>query len=117
MEWHTHPQARQRTAYHTTASPATPTQTGSVSDCGLYYSAVAGDTCNQICLVYGLTFAALQALNTYLNDDCTNLWPGYSVCVAETVPDPTSTTNGTCGRPCSGPDWGGRAALRAMMPA
>jgi hypothetical protein len=84
------------TAYHTTATPATPTQTGSVADCGRYYSVVSGDTCNQICLVYGLNFTQLQHLNPYLNDACTNLWLGYSICVAEVAPSPAST-NGLCG--------------------
>jgi hypothetical protein len=84
------------TAYHLTATPATPTQTGSIADCGRYYSVVSGDTCNQICLVYGITFDQLQDFNPYLNNDCTNLWLGYSVCIAKVSPDPVST-GGLCG--------------------
>lgn len=98
------------TAYHTTATPATPTQSGSVIACGLYYKVVSGDTCNQICLIYGITFAQLQKLNSYLNNDCTNLWLGYSVCVAEVAPEPVST-NGLCGpsndfATCNGTSFG-----------
>ncbi|KAF3055548.1 hypothetical protein GL218_07223 [Daldinia childiae] len=70
-------------AYHTTAKPATPTQTGTIPDCGLYYEAVSGDTCQQICLRFGISFDQFRKLNTYINDNCTNLWLRYSVCIAE----------------------------------
>jgi hypothetical protein len=98
------------TAYHLTATPATPTQTGSIADCGRYYSVVSGDTCNQICLVYGITFDQLQDFNPYLNNDCTNLWLGYSVCIAKVSPDPVST-GGLCGpnndfATCNGTSFG-----------
>lgn len=82
--------------YYTTATPAWPTQTGSVADCGLYYQVVDGDTCNLVAFLYGITFDVLRKLNTYLNKDCTNLWQKSSVCVAEVSNMPTSS-NGLCG--------------------
>jgi LysM repeat protein len=96
--------------YYTTATPAEPTQSGSIANCGLYYNVVAGDTCNQIALVYGITFADLQAWNPYLNDGCTNLWLGYAICVAE-MTEPAITTDGYCGpsynyTTCTGSDFG-----------
>ncbi|RDW92669.1 hypothetical protein BP5796_02063 [Coleophoma crateriformis] len=96
--------------YYSTATPAEPTQSGSIADCGLYYNVVSGDTCNQIALVYGATFAQLQQWNTYLNDDCTNLWIGYALCVAE-MTVPTISTDGYCGpsynySTCVGSDFG-----------
>lgn len=96
--------------YYSTATPAEPTQSGSIADCGLYYNVVAGDTCNQIALVYGITFADLQLWNTYLNADCTNLWLGYAMCVAE-MTIPATTVDGYCGpasnyTTCVGSDFG-----------
>jgi hypothetical protein len=96
--------------YYTTATPAEPTQSGSIANCGLYYNVVAGDTCNQIALVYGITLADLQAWNPYLNDDCTNLWLGYAICVAE-MTVPAITTDGFCGPShnytiCTGSNFG-----------
>lgn len=96
--------------YYTTATPAEPTQSGSIANCGLYYNVVSGDTCNQIALVYGITFADLQAWNPYLNDGCTNLWLGYAICVAE-MTEPAITTNGYCGpsynyTTCTGSNFG-----------
>ncbi|CZR68554.1 uncharacterized protein PAC_18453 [Phialocephala subalpina] len=46
-------------SYYTTATASEPTQTGSVSACGLYYNVVSGDTCNGICL--RLLFALLRS--------------------------------------------------------
>jgi hypothetical protein len=33
--------------YYTTATPAVPTQSGSIDDCGNYYDVVAGDTVSE----------------------------------------------------------------------
>ncbi|ORY13820.1 hypothetical protein BCR34DRAFT_534999 [Clohesyomyces aquaticus] len=82
--------------YYTTATPLWPTQTGSVADCGKYHQVVDGDTCNLVCLLYGITFDILRKLNTYLNKDCTNLWLKSSVCVAQVSPMPVSQ-DGLCG--------------------
>ncbi|KAF2472769.1 uncharacterized protein BDR25DRAFT_220067, partial [Lindgomyces ingoldianus] len=82
--------------YYTTATPLYPTQTGSITNCGRYHEVVEGDTCNLVCLLYGITFAALRKFNTYLNVDCTNLWLKSSVCVGEVTPEPVSQ-DGLCG--------------------
>ncbi|CEL06914.1 hypothetical protein ASPCAL10082 [Aspergillus calidoustus] len=66
----------------TLAIPAEPTQTGTTPACGRYYKVVSGDTCNTVALRFGITFADLKLLNTYLRDDCTNLWLEYDICVA-----------------------------------
>lgn len=81
-------------SYFTAATPALPTQTGTVAARGRYYDVVSGDTCNQIALVYG-------QLNSYLDDDCKNLWLSTSVCVAPVTVGPPST-DGTCGPSYSG---------------
>ncbi|KAF2850136.1 carbohydrate-binding module family 18 protein [Plenodomus tracheiphilus IPT5] len=82
--------------YQTTATPALPTQTGSIENCGRYHSVVDGDTCNLVCLLYGITFSALRKFNTYINDGCTNIWLKSSVCVGEVTAQPVST-DGSCG--------------------
>lgn len=87
-------------SYYTTASASAPTQSGTVQDCGLYYNVVSGDTCNEIALRFGINFTSFQTLNPEINDQCTNLWLNYAVCVAPVTPAPLST-NGACG-----PAWG-----------
>ena len=82
--------------YYTTATPPVPTQSGSIEDCGRYHRVVEGDTCNLICLIYGITFTALKKFNTYIRDDCTNIWLKSSVCVGE-VSIPPKSPNGLCG--------------------
>lgn len=82
--------------YYTTATAAVPTQSGSIADCGLYYEVVSGDTCSTVALRAGINFTQLQEYNTYLSDDCTNLWLNYDVCVAPVTPS-TLSTDGTCG--------------------
>lgn len=86
-----------------------------MAGCGLYYNVVAGDTCQQVCLAHGISFTELRKLNTYLNSECTNLWLGYSVCVAKVAPAPQST-NGLCGpdnrfATCEGTSWGDCCSL------
>ncbi|KAL2860034.1 hypothetical protein BJX68DRAFT_275493 [Aspergillus pseudodeflectus] len=82
--------------YYTTAIPAEPTQTGTTPACGRYYKVVSGDTCNTIALRFGISFRDLKLLNTYLRDDCTNLWLDYDICVAP-VTEATISKDGTCG--------------------
>ncbi|EFQ96938.1 LysM domain-containing protein [Nannizzia gypsea CBS 118893] len=83
-------------AYSTTATPAYPTQSGSIANCGRYYKASAGDSCYTISLQFGISFAQLQKWNPYLNAECTNLWLGYDMCVAE-VTAPKVSPDGSCG--------------------
>ncbi|KAL4924284.1 LysM peptidoglycan-binding domain-containing protein [Aspergillus undulatus] len=63
-----------------TPEPA-PTLPGTVTNCEWFYPIYAGDTCAEICLVAGITFEELQAMNPHINDACTNLWVGYRVCI------------------------------------
>ncbi|KUJ13268.1 carbohydrate-binding module family 18 protein [Mollisia scopiformis] len=83
-------------SYYTTATASEPTQTGTVPACGRYYNVVSGDTCNGICLRFGINETELHDLNTYLNSGCTNLWLKTAVCVAPVSKGPVST-DGTCG--------------------
>jgi hypothetical protein len=87
--------------YLTTATPAVPTQSGSIEDCGRYHTVVDGDTCNIVCLLYGITSAALRKFNTYINDGCTNVWLKSSVCVGQVTAQSIST-DGSCGPNANG---------------
>ncbi|CAG8897085.1 unnamed protein product [Penicillium egyptiacum] len=82
--------------YYTTATPAYPTQSGTTESCGKYYQVVSGDDCATVNLRFGLNITQLQSLNTYLDDNCSNLWLDYDVCVAP-VSAPTVSSDGSCG--------------------
>ncbi|PON25458.1 LysM domain-containing protein [Trichoderma gamsii] len=97
-------------SYYTTASPSIPTQSGTVDSCGLFYNVVAGDTCEEISLRFGINFTTFQTLNPEINSGCTNLWLNYAVCVAPVTAAPLST-DGTCGpawnhATCTGTNFG-----------
>ncbi len=47
-----------------------------------YHLVQSGDGCWAIGQMYGITFAQLQSWNAAIDNDCTNLWLGYSYCVA-----------------------------------
>ncbi|KAI3067253.1 hypothetical protein CBS147339_8519 [Penicillium roqueforti] len=83
-------------SYYSTATAAEPTQSGTTASCGLFYNVVSGDTCNSVALRFGITFDELQNLNTFLWNNCTNLWLDNSICVAPVTTASTST-NGACG--------------------
>lgn len=83
-------------SYYTTATPAYPTQSGTTESCGKYYQVVSGDVCATVNLGFGLNITQLQSLNTYLDDNCSNLWLDYDVCVAP-VSAPTVSSDGSCG--------------------
>ncbi|KAL5332616.1 hypothetical protein BJX70DRAFT_404411 [Aspergillus crustosus] len=65
-----------------TPSPS-PILPGTVANCEFYYVVDARDTCADICVLAGLTFKELQAINLILDNQCTNLmsWVGYRICV------------------------------------
>ncbi|KAJ7751586.1 hypothetical protein B0H16DRAFT_1547596 [Mycena metata] len=72
----------------TTATVAAPTPTGvpiapntDPAECGEWHVVVGGDTCNQLSINYQLSLADLYQLNPMLNENCTNLFLGYSYCV------------------------------------
>jgi LysM repeat protein len=79
------------TASPTTSGPPTsatfvpppgPTQPGATTECTQWYTAVAGDYCYLIEQEFGITFEQMRAWNPYLDENCSNLWPDYSYCVA-----------------------------------
>ncbi|KAL7621625.1 hypothetical protein AAE478_008951 [Parahypoxylon ruwenzoriense] len=92
----TAPEATGTGVYYTTATPAYPTQSGTIEDCGKYYLVGSGDNCYTVDVRFSITFEQLQEYNTYLDDQCLNLWLDYSVCVARVTP-PKVSTDGTCG--------------------
>ncbi len=47
-------------------------------------------------LQFAITFDQLREYNTYLDEQCLNLWLDYDVCVARVTP-PKVSTDGTCG--------------------
>ncbi|EEA28852.1 hypothetical protein PMAA_036450 [Talaromyces marneffei ATCC 18224] len=100
------------TAYYTTATPAYPTQSGTITDCGLYYQVGTSDDCSTVDLRFGITFSQLKKLNTYLDDSCSNLWLNYDICVAEVV-QPAISTDGSCGLgvTCIGSTFGSQIRL------
>ncbi|AEO61192.1 hypothetical protein MYCTH_2135780 [Thermothelomyces thermophilus ATCC 42464] len=71
----TAPGATGSPTYYKPATPAHPTESGTISECGNYYLVVSGDDC-----------FTLQAYNPHLTDDCLNLWLSYDVCVAPVTP-------------------------------
>lgn len=84
------------TAYYATATPAKPTSSGTIADCGKYYDVASGDDCATISLLAEISFADFRTFNTQINTQCTNLWLGYSYCVAK-VTQPPMSTDGSCG--------------------
>ncbi|KAK4187553.1 chitin binding domain and peptidoglycan binding domain-containing protein [Podospora australis] len=103
----TAPGATGTPTYYSTATPAHPTQSGSIEDCGRYHFVQAGDDCSTVALLYNTNFTMLQLWNTYLNNACSNLWLQYDVCVARVTP-PTISPDGTCseGVTCVGSAFG-----------
>ncbi|KAI1454309.1 hypothetical protein F4805DRAFT_326492 [Annulohypoxylon moriforme] len=103
----TAPGATGSPTYYTAATPAYPTQSGTISECGNYYLVVSGDNCWTVDQRFGLNFSQLQSYNTYLDDDCLNLWLKYDICVAPVTPQ-TVSTDGTCpaGVTCVGSGFG-----------
>ncbi|OCL10882.1 carbohydrate-binding module family 50 protein [Glonium stellatum] len=67
----------------TTAAP-TPTNVAPnvTINCGQYYQVQAGDDCSTISLKFGITFSDFVFLNPNVNGNYTNLWLGYSYCIA-----------------------------------
>jgi len=68
--------------FTTTATPSEPTPSGTISNCGLYYTVQSGDYCNALALKFSITFSVLIALNPSINSACTNLLLGLDYCVA-----------------------------------
>ncbi|RJE19225.1 LysM domain protein [Aspergillus sclerotialis] len=76
-----------------------PTQPGIAENCDEYHKVVSGDQCVTIESKYQISDSQFSKWNPYINDDCTNLWLDYYVCVhvpgaSTTSPQPTPTPNG-----------------------
>ncbi|KAK9646497.1 hypothetical protein HCH54_005237 [Aspergillus fumigatus] len=78
----------------TTTAPPGPTGYGTTKQCGSYYQATDGDTCEQISLAYSISASLFMAINPAIDEECSNLVPGLYYCVYPTV-DWNATTNGT----------------------
>lgn len=65
------------------------------ASCSTTYTAQNGDTCNSIAHQFGVTAAAVQAANTFL--DCTSIWAWTPICIPAggSVVTSTTTTSGT----------------------
>ncbi|KAE7996963.1 hypothetical protein FH972_001639 [Carpinus fangiana] len=66
-----------------------PTQTvtvGTTSHCCKWYTVKSGDTCYAIDQANGITLAQFRSWNSYVNADCTNIFPNYAYCVSSNDP-------------------------------
>ncbi|KAL4994067.1 hypothetical protein BDV10DRAFT_189402 [Aspergillus recurvatus] len=91
------------TATATGDSPS-PTQPGLAADCDRFHKVASGDQCDTIEANYGITNAQFSSWNPYIDDNCSNLWLDYYVCVhvpgasattSEPAPAPTSSSPST----------------------
>ncbi|KAL8757941.1 MAG: hypothetical protein Q9199_001853 [Rusavskia elegans] len=90
----------------TTIMPPSPTPFGTTAQCGRYYQAQSGDYCQQISLNNSISVPLFEKINPSINDDCTNLNPGFYYCVFPTQ-DWSQTSSGassvTVGAPAPTP--------------
>ncbi|KAF7122739.1 hypothetical protein CNMCM5793_000849 [Aspergillus hiratsukae] len=54
------------------STPGAPTQTGIASNCDMYYTVQAGDTCDTVAAEFGITTAQFLAWNPAVSSDCTS---------------------------------------------
>ncbi|KAJ5518739.1 hypothetical protein N7453_001161 [Penicillium expansum] len=80
--------------YTTKAIPASPTPSGTATNCSDYYLVQDGDECGVICEGNSLKLAESIAMNPSVNANCTNLVVALDYCVA-TVNGTTPTTSNT----------------------
>jgi hypothetical protein len=68
--------------------------------CTREYNVVSGDICDSVCQKEGVSLYQLMALNPTINEECTNLVPGSSLCLASPGQDCqqvyTVVPNDTC---------------------
>ncbi|KAB8067108.1 hypothetical protein BDV29DRAFT_186741 [Aspergillus leporis] len=88
----------------TTTAPGTPEPTadpgsgpspqlpGIINNCDGFFKVSSGDTCDSITKAHGISTTQFKSWNTGINDNCSNLWLGYYVCVH--VPGATTTSPG-----------------------
>ncbi|EIM84050.1 uncharacterized protein STEHIDRAFT_170450 [Stereum hirsutum FP-91666 SS1] len=71
------------------------------SDCARIYTVVTGDICDAISVVHNSSTYQLAAANPEINADCSNLFPGETLCLGLTGQDCTSTAVITSGDSCA----------------
>ncbi|KAL4811651.1 hypothetical protein BDW67DRAFT_190092 [Aspergillus spinulosporus] len=75
----------------TTAPSNSPTMPGIAENCDAFHKISSGDQCGTIAARYSITVDQLKSWNSEINEDCTNLWLEYYICVH--VPGATTTTS------------------------
>ncbi|GFF60496.1 hypothetical protein IFM62136_04638 [Aspergillus lentulus] len=68
-------------ASSTATTGAVPTETGIISTCKTYYTAVEGDSCWSIEQAYVIRADDFVSWNLAVGEVCSGLWLGYSYCV------------------------------------
>jgi len=63
------------------APPAVKTQPGVVSKCKKFHKVASGEGCWAVENKYKITHANFAKWNPMLDDTCSNMWLGYSVCI------------------------------------
>ncbi|KXJ89087.1 hypothetical protein Micbo1qcDRAFT_184765 [Microdochium bolleyi] len=85
-------------------SPAMP---GLASNCDGFHKIASGDNCDVLAKKYGISLSQFRSWNAEVNEQCTNLWLDYYVCVhvpgaptttvktttVQTTPPPSEPTN------------------------
>ncbi|KAL4861950.1 hypothetical protein BDV12DRAFT_190754 [Aspergillus spectabilis] len=78
----------------TSAAPSnSPTMPGIAENCDSFYKISSGDQCGTIAASHSITVDQLKSWNREINNDCTNLWLDYYICVH--VPGATTTSQGS----------------------
>ncbi|KAL2868995.1 LysM peptidoglycan-binding domain-containing protein [Aspergillus lucknowensis] len=58
-----------------------PQMPGIAEDCAEFHLIEDGDSCSSICADAGITFEEFREWNSEVDEDCTNLWLDYYVCI------------------------------------
>lgn len=63
------------------SSAAAPMYPQATSSCQQYTTITAGEFCDFVDTLFGISKSTLQSLNPGLDDSCSNLWLGYQYCI------------------------------------
>ncbi|KAL2152194.1 hypothetical protein VTH82DRAFT_5378 [Thermothelomyces myriococcoides] len=66
---------------------------GIAPNCNRFHKVEAGDTCDKIASLAGITVDQLKAWNSEINDACSNLWLDYYICTGVPGAQLPSTTS------------------------
>jgi len=67
------------TIFTTTAKAPAATPSGTIANCGLYYTVQPNDYCNLVALNFSITFGQLIDYNPSLDSACSNLLLGMTI--------------------------------------